>query len=82
MLINDVKKGMAITMTHGRVGKMADNKRGNIRMVEVTNGVNGAEIGSIYAKDILTVKTISGWEAVMLSPAQVKAAKNITAFGF
>lgn len=82
MFVNDIKKGMTIRMTHGRVGYMADNKRGNIRMVEVTNGTNGREIGSIYAKDITEVAVGSVWKSVELSPAQAKAAANIRAFGF
>lgn len=87
MLVNDIKKGFAIRMTHGRYGVMMDNKKGNIRMVSVTNGMNGPEIGSIYAKDITEV-AVNGadmmpvFERVELSPAQLKAAAKIRAVGF
>jgi hypothetical protein len=92
MLVNDIKKGMTISMTHGRVGTMLDNKKGNIRMVEVTNSVNGPEMGSVYAKDILMVRILESatgtepmdgvWVDVELSPAQRKAAGLISASGF
>lgn len=82
MLVNDIKKGMAITMTGGRYGKMMDNKKGNIRMVEVTNGMFGPEIGSIYSKDILTVEVNGKMEPVELSDRQKDAAKRVTSFGF
>ena len=82
MRINDVKKGMNIRMTSGRFGKMMDNKRGNIRMVEVTNGIFGPEIGSVYAKDILEVEVDGVFEPVNLSEAQIKAARLIRSAGF
>lgn len=82
MFANDIKKGMNIIMTHGRYGKMMDNKRGNIRMVEVTNGICGPEIGSIYAKDILKVEVNGTFENVDLSDKQTKSAQLISAAGF
>ena len=87
MLINEVKKGMPIRMTHGRVGTMLDNKKGNTRMVEVTNGMNGPEMGSVYAKDILSAQRtlesgVTVWVGVELSPAQKKSAGLIGAMGF
>jgi hypothetical protein len=82
MFVNDIKKGTEIIMTGGRYGKMMDNKKGNIRMVEVTNGAFGPEIGSIYAKDILEAEVDGMFEVVELSDRQKDAAKRITAFGF
>ena len=81
MFINDIKKGTKVSLTHGRTAVMADNKKGNIRMVEITGG-GFHEFGSVYAKDILSAEIDGHIVNVELSPAQHKAATNIRAFGF
>jgi hypothetical protein len=82
MLINDVKKGMRVQLKNGWFGTMADNAKGNIRMVDVEGLYR--EIGSVYAHDIATVRPTpdSAFEKVELSPAQAKRAQNIRAMGF
>lgn len=82
MLVNDVKKGMRITMANGCNGTMYDNKKGNIRTAEI-EGVY-TEIGSVYAKDIRKVlnPATNQWERVELSPKQIQQAAAIRSFGF
>lgn len=83
MLANNMKKGMKIVTALGFHGEIADNKKGNIRMINV-QGEFGPELGSIYTKDIRKVLNpeTGQWEAVELSDAQKKQAAAITAFGF
>ena len=80
MFINDVKKGMRVQMRNGWYGTMADNAKGNIRMVDVEGFCR--EIGSVYAHDIAVVKVGENWEKVVLSPAQIKKAETIRRMGF
>lgn len=83
MLVNDIKKGMRVQLRNGWFGTMADNAKGNIRMVDVEGVVR--EIGSVYSHDIAKVlanPTNGYWENVELSERQKKAAENIKAAGF
>ena len=89
MLVNDVKKGMRVQLRNGWYGTMADNAKGNVRMVDVEGLYR--EIGSVYAHDIATVRVyeeggngnrIEHWEPVTLSERQAKAGKLIRAAGF
>jgi len=84
MLINDVKKGMRVRLRNGWFGTMADNAKGNIRMVDVEGLYR--EIGSVYVHDIADVRVRHdlgyAWEVVQLSERQAKAAKLIKASGF
>lgn len=75
MFANDVKKGMRIQLRNGWFGTMADNAKGNIRMVDVEGTFR--EIGSVYTHDIRVVQVGDSWENVELSPAQAKKAENI-----
>ena len=50
MKTNDIKKGMVVRLNNGWYGIMADNMRGNTRMVDVDGYFR--EIGSVYAHDI------------------------------
>lgn len=79
---NDIKKGTRVRLSNGWFGTMADNKKGNIRTVEVEGVVK--ELGSVYTRDLEAVlNPASGeWEAVLLSKAQAKAAARITQAGF
>lgn len=81
MLVNDVKKGMRVHLANGWYGTMADNAKGNIRMVDV-EGIE-RETGSVYSHDIKWVR-VNGdqWERVTLSERQMKAAQKIKAFEF
>ena len=60
--LNDVKKGTPL-IANGFKGRMMDNRKGNIRMVEVA-GMCGLEIGSVYAKDISSVFVDGRWQKV------------------
>jgi len=51
MKTNDLKKGMRIQLRNGWYGTMADNMRGNTRLVEVEGTYT--ETGSVYCHDIL-----------------------------
>jgi len=50
MKTNDIKKGMVIQLNNGWYGIMADNMRGNTRMVDVDGMFR--EMGSVYSHDI------------------------------
>jgi len=51
MKTNDIKKGMVVKLKNGWFGVMADNMRGNTRMVDVDGLYR--EIGSVYSHDIV-----------------------------
>ena len=53
MKTNDIKKGMVVELNNGWFGVMADNMRGNTRMVDVDGMYR--EIGSVYSHDIVKV---------------------------
>ena len=59
MKTNDLKKGMRIQLANGCYGTMADNMKGNTRMVEV-EGIY-TETGGVYSHDIIWfVDVVSG----------------------
>jgi len=79
--LNDVKKGTPL-VANGFQGRMMDNKKGNIRMVEV-DGLCGLEIGSVYAKDITSVFVDGKWQRVDRSdPKDKKFDDMIKSHGF
>ncbi len=78
MKTNDIKKGMRVQLRNGWYGTMYDNRKGNIRMVEV-EGIY-KEIGSVYAYDIIGVRIDGRWQDIELTPAQMKAAKQSNLF--
>ena len=82
MKTNDIKKGMRVRLANGWYGTMADNAKGNTRMVTVEG--NYTETGSVYAHDIALALPIAGglWEDVEHTPAQVKMRYTVAAFGF
>ena len=92
MKTNDIKKGMVIQLNNGWYGIMADNMKGNTRMVDV-DGVF-REIGSVYSHDIKYYWPFHGLalgaeiltegmpEAVEHTPAQLKLKKQVKAMGF
>jgi len=51
MKTNELKKGMRIQLANGWKGTMADNMKGNTRLVEV-EGIY-TETGSVYSHDIV-----------------------------
>ena len=87
MKTNDIKKGTRIRLRNGWYGTMADNMRGNTRMVDVEGFAR--EIGSVYAHDILLVLVpLKGSKPlhtdivyVEHTPAQFKLRKQLEAMG-
>tara|TARA_Y100000310_G_C20606628_1_gene775827 strand:- start:501 stop:761 length:261 start_codon:yes stop_codon:yes gene_type:complete len=75
MKTNDIKKGMkikSVQLGQECSGIMADNMRGNRRMVDVKGSELGLfdEIGSVYSHDIVWAKGPDGWVRVEHTPAQ------------
>jgi hypothetical protein len=67
MKTNEIKKGMVVELRNGWFGVMADNMRGNTRMVDVDGLYR--EIGSVYSHDIVKV-----------FPTKVRLGDNIDAY--
>ena len=95
MKTNDIKKGMVIQLNNGWYGIMADNMRGNTRMVDVDGMFR--EMGSVYSHDIIGVYPSYGKLAlnsalpntyddlgipVEHTPAQLKLKESILSNGF
>ena len=80
MKTNDIKKGMRVQLANGWYGTMADNARGNIRMVDV-EGIY-REIGSVYSHDINFVldSEHSQWRKVEHTDAQKKMRQMVENF--
>ena len=55
MKTNDIKKGMVVKLNNGWFGIMADNMKGNTRMVDVDGMYR--EMGSVYSHDIVKAWT-------------------------
>lgn len=70
MKTNEIKKGMRVKLNNGWFGTMADNMRGNTRMVTV-EGIY-TETGSVYAHDIVRAFVNGVWVDVEHTPAQLK----------
>jgi hypothetical protein len=75
MKTNDIRKGMRFRLRNGWDADMADNKKGNIRMAKVYGTFT--EIGSVYAHDIVSVRTETGWLPVEHTPAQIRLKKLV-----
>ena len=59
MKTNDIKKGMVVELNNGWFGIMADNMKGNTRMVDVDGMYR--EIGSVYSHDIINAWAVN-WD--------------------
>lgn len=76
MKTNDLKKGARVQLRNGWFGTVADNAKGNIRMVDV-EGIY-RETGSVYSHDILRACPQGGaWELVEHTPAQLKLREQV-----
>jgi len=78
MKTNDLKKGDRVQLRNGWFGTVADNARGNIRMVDV-EGIY-REIGSVYSHDIFRAQYEGVWQEVEHTPAQLKLCETVKAF--
>ena len=72
MKTNDIKKGMRIQLNHGWFGTMMDNRKGNIRCVEVEGFFT--EIGSVYSAVIARVLVNGEWVEVEHTEKQKQVA--------
>ena len=78
MKTNDLRKGVRVQLRNGWFGTVADNARGNIRMVDV-EGIY-REIGSVYSHDIFRAQYEGVWQEVEHTPAQLKLCDTVKAF--
>ena len=65
MKTNDIKKGMVVELNNGWFGIMADNMKGNTRIVDVDGMYR--EIGSVYSHDI-----IKAWDTKLELGSDIK----------
>ena len=82
---NMIKKGMKIKSNQlgtPCLGIMADNMKGNTRLVDVKGEELGLfnETGSVYSHDILTVELEGVWYRVAHTEAQEKLKKTVSDF--
>ena len=76
---NELKKGDRVQLRNGWFGTVADNARGNIRMVTVEGDYT--ETGSVYSHDILRAQPKGGaWDYVEHTPAQLKLREQVEGF--
>ena len=77
MKTNELKKGDRVQLRRGWFGTIADNARGNIRMVTVEGDYT--ETGSVYAHDIVKAQAPGSklFEAVEHTPAQLKLREQV-----
>ena len=77
---NDIKKGQRVLLRNSWQGTMADNARGNTRMVEVYGDYT--ETGSVYSHDIAMVRNENTlkWDHVEYTPAQIKLREQVSKF--
>ena len=92
MKTNEVKKGMVVQLRNGWYGIMADNMRGNTRMVDVDGLYR--ETGSVYSHDIVRVWPNKGFtlesapqhlyssEAIEHTQSQINLRRQAMALGF
>lgn len=82
MKTNEIKKGMKIKSVQlgtPVTGIMADNLKGNTRLVEVKGTEVGLfdEIGSVYSHDIIMCEVNDNWVKIEHTDAQIKLKKNV-----
>jgi hypothetical protein len=82
MLSNEIKEGAGV-VANGFKGRMADNGKGNTRLVDVF-GICGWEMGSVYVWDISSAENLETgeWERVQLTEKQIKSRGMVKAMGF
>ena len=74
MKTNDIKKGMVVELDNGWFGIMADNMKGNTRMVDVDGMYR--EIGSVYSHDI-----IRAWKTNLKLGSEIDTTYNQSGYG-
>ena len=80
--IKNVKKGTKVILRNGWKAKVEDNTVNQHTRVCTVYG-DYTEMGSVYTTDIVEAEMPDGtWHVVEHTPAQLKAAKNRSAWGF
>jgi hypothetical protein len=84
---NDIKKGTKIKSKQLGIpvtGIMADNKKGNTRLVEVKGSEVGLfdEIGSVYAHDIILANIDGIWKSVEHTEKQLNLERQLKSMGW
>ena len=74
MKTNDIKKGMVVELNNGWFGIMADNMKGNTRMVDVDGMYR--EMGSVYSHDI-----IRAWKTNLKLGSEIDTTYNQSVYG-
>lgn len=77
---NGIKKGTRIMLQSGWGGTMYDNKKGNIRLVEVDGPFK--EVGSVYADEITHAEVDGEMVKLDYPPAMLKARDARRKAGF
>lgn len=93
MKTNDLKKGTVVLLRDGLCARMADNKKGNIRLATVFGFAT--EMGSVYSHDIVgyvpnseSIKDVSNISKdafktdIEYTDSQIKCRKMNRAMGF
>jgi hypothetical protein len=77
---NDIKKGWRIQQHNGWYGTMMDNRKGNLRMVNVEGDFT--ETGDIYAHEIYSAcdPATGVWHTVEYTPSQLELRARVHAF--
>lgn len=75
MKTNELKKGVRVRLQNGWYGTMADNARGNTRMVTVEGYYT--ETGSVYSHDIVLAFIEGETIQIEHTPAQLKLRKLV-----
>ncbi len=79
MTTNELKKGAKITLRNGWEAEIADNARGNTRIVKVYGDYT--EPGSVYAHDIATAWVDGKPVVIEHTPAQLKLREQVRTLG-
>jgi len=84
---NDIKKGTKIKSVQLGVpvnGVMADNKKGNTRLVDVKGSEVGLfdEVGSVYAHDIVFAKIDGTWKSIEHTEKQLNLKRQLKSMGW
>ena len=82
MTTNEIKKGMKVKS--GQLGSlvtgtMLDNKKGNIRLLNVKGSEVGLfdEMGSVYSHEIMLVEVDGEWKKVEHTESQLKLKDTV-----
>ena len=82
MTTNEIKKGMKVKSGQlGSIvtGTMLDNKKGNIRLLNVKGSEVGLfdEMGSVYSHEIMLVEVDGEWKKVEHTESQLKLKDTV-----